>query len=154
VLSLGKRSGFPSAGSGQAFFSLWNDTRSRERRQRDRMTEGKRRSIASPFENTQERLRSVDFAQDDTKKRIRDSSLRSRMTQGGGAARNLEFGPSLDASKTMRRPLSDREVPRARGYDALRARSFAALRMTIQLDAETRNRYRLRFREAVRGPSA
>ena len=45
------------------------------------MTEAKRRSIASPFGNAQGRLRSFDFAQDDTKKRIRDSSLRSRMTR-------------------------------------------------------------------------
>jgi hypothetical protein len=41
----------------------------------------------------------LDFAQDDTKER---------------AERNLEFGPSPDASKGMRRPLPDRKVPLAR----------------------------------------
>jgi hypothetical protein len=39
-------------------------------------------------------------------------------------------------------------------FDRAQGRLFAALRMTQELDEETRNRYRLRFREAVRDPSA
>jgi hypothetical protein len=48
-----------------------------------RMTEGERRSIASPFENTQGRLCSFGFGQDDTKK----DALRRDLTpfpSGGG----------------------------------------------------------------------